>query len=61
MRAGVLTHAWETARATLLMERIASMADHQLLVQRIAITAKQAGSYCVEAIANTEVRNLPVH
>lgn len=61
MRNGVLTHTWETERATLRMERIASMADHQLLVQRLSITAKRAGAFTVEAAADTSVRNLPVH
>jgi len=61
MRTGVLTHVWETERAALRMERLASMADGQLLVQRLTLTAKRAGVYTVEASADACVRNLPVH
>jgi len=61
MQNGILTHTWETERATLRMERLASMADHQLLMQRLSITAKRAGAFTVEAVADTSVRNLPVH
>ena len=61
LRTGVLTHAWETERAALRMERLASMADGQLLMQRLTLTAKRAGVYTVEASADACVRNLPVH
>lgn len=61
MRNGVLTHTWETERATLCMDRLASMADHQLLIQRLSITAKRTGAFTVEAVADTSVRNLPVN
>ena len=61
MRRGVLHQAWENERASLTFERAVSMADSQLILQRLIITAKQAGSFTVEAVADAAVRNLPVH
>ncbi len=61
LHTGVLTQCWETDRASLCMQRTASMADHQLLIQRLTITANRAGVFTVEAVANTEVKNLPIH
>ncbi|MCE5344062.1 MAG: hypothetical protein LLF96_10855, partial [Eubacteriales bacterium] len=61
LRTGVLTQNWETERATLCMRRTASMADRQLLLQRLTITAKRAGAFTVEAVADTEVKNLPIY
>jgi len=61
LRTGVLTQRWETERAALRMERAASMADPQLLLQRLTITARRAGAFTVEAVADTEVKNLPIH
>ena len=61
MDTGVLTHTWQTPRATVCMERTVSMADTQLMLQRLTLTAKQAGLYTVQAIADATVRNLPVH
>ncbi len=61
LRTGVLTHEWNTPRARLRMERLASMADGQLILQRLSLTALRAGDYRVEAVADAAVRNLPVH
>ncbi len=61
LRTGVLTHCWSTPRARLRMERLASMADGQLILQRLSLTAEQAGDYRIEAVADSTVRNLPVH
>lgn len=61
MRTGVLTQCWETERAAFCMRRTASMADSQLILQRLTIEAKQAGAFTVEAVASTEVKNLPIH
>ncbi|MBE0600525.1 MAG: hypothetical protein IH607_01970 [Firmicutes bacterium] len=61
MRTGVLTQCWETEHATFCMKRTASMADSRLLLQRLTVTAKRAGAFTVEAIASTEVKNLPIH
>ncbi len=61
LRTGVLTQCWETERAALCMQRMASMANRQLLIQRLQITAKRAGAFTVEAVANAEVKNLPIH
>ncbi|MEA5014912.1 MAG: hypothetical protein VB099_10160 [Candidatus Limiplasma sp.] len=61
MQTGVLTHTWETPGASLRMERTACMADEELLLQRLTLTAKRAGAYTLEAVADALVRNLPVH
>ena len=61
MRTGVLKQCWETERASFCMMRAVSMADSQLLLQRLTISVKQAGAFTVEAVANTEVKNLPIH
>lgn len=58
---GVVRHTWQTPQADLCMERYVSMADRQLMVQRLTLTARQAGSFTVEAVADPSVRNLPVH
>ena len=61
MRTGVLIQCWETERAVFCMRRTASMADSQSLIQRLTVTAKRAGAFTVEAMSNTEVKNLPIH
>lgn len=61
MRSGVLSQAWETERASVLMERAASMADEQLILQRLTLTAKRSGEFVIEAIADADVCNLPVN
>ncbi len=61
MRTGVLTQCWETERATFCMRRAVSMADSQLILQRLTISAKQAGAFTIEAVSSTEVKNLPIH
>ena len=61
MRRGVLIQVWESEHATLRFERAVSMADSQLVLQRLTITCKQAGEYTVQAVADASVRNLPVH
>lgn len=61
MRTGVLSQCWETERAAFCMRRTASMADSQTLIQRLTVTAKRAGAFTVEAMANTDVKNLPIH
>ncbi len=61
MATGVVSHRWATARARYTMQRFASMADRQLLVQRLTAVALMAGAFTVEAVADTAVRNLPVH
>ncbi len=61
MRTGVVRHAWETADVAFEMERFVSMADSQLIVQSLTLTARRAGTFTVEAVADTTVRNLPVH
>ncbi len=61
MRRGVLRQAWENERASIAFDRAVSMADSQLILQQITVTAKQAGLFTVEAIADAAVRNLPVH
>ena len=61
MQSGVVTHAWDTPEASVVMERYASMADHQLIIQRIRLTAHKSGTFTIEAIADPSVRNLPVH
>ncbi|MDD3214955.1 MAG: glycosyl hydrolase family 65 protein, partial [Eubacteriales bacterium] len=60
LRRGVLTQTWQTKRAAVRMERMVSMADSQLMVQRIHLTAKRAGAFTVEAVADADVCNLPV-
>ena len=61
MRCGVLWQTWHTDRADLYMERTVSMADGQLILQRLTLTPKTDGVYRVEAIADAKVCNLPVH
>ena len=61
IQTGVLTHCWNTDRAVLRMRRTASMADDQLILQTLSITAEQAGTFTVMAMADTNVKNLPVH
>ena len=61
LRSGTLTHRWATARAAYRMERVASMAQETLLLQRLCVTAQQDGAFAVEAIADATVANLPVH
>ncbi|NLV57343.1 MAG: glycoside hydrolase family 65 protein [Clostridiales bacterium] len=61
MRIGVLTQSWDTPRANLRLERAACMADEQLLLQRLTLTAKKAGFYTLESMADALTRNLPVH
>ncbi|HPR77751.1 MAG TPA: hypothetical protein PLR69_04040, partial [Candidatus Limiplasma sp.] len=45
MRSGVLRQTWHTDRADLYMERTVSMADGQLILQRITFTPKIGGIY----------------
>ncbi|MDD3335148.1 MAG: glycosyl hydrolase family 65 protein [Eubacteriales bacterium] len=61
MRSGVLSQSWETEKAVYRMERIVSMADEQLMVQRVRMDAKASASLTVKAIQSAEVCNLPVH
>lgn len=61
MQTGVVTHSWETQRASFEMKRCACMADEQLILQTLSITAEQAGEYLIQAIADADVANLPVH
>ncbi len=61
MQTGTVRHTWETPDAALEMVRYVSMADSQLAVQTLTLTARRAGVYTVEAVADTTVRNLPVH
>lgn len=61
MRAGVLRQTWHNDRTDLYMERTVSMADGQLILQRLTLTPKTDGIYQVEAIADAKVCNLPVH
>lgn len=61
MRAGLVRHVWETPDAAIVMERFVSFADSQLIVQTVTLTALRAGAYTVEAVADTTVKNLPVH
>lgn len=58
---GVLTQSWDTPHAACRMERAVSMADSQLILQRLTLTARQAQLFTVEALADSTVRNLPVH
>lgn len=58
---GVLTQSWDTPQASYQMERAVSMADSQLILQRLTLTARRAQLFTVEALADSTVRNLPVH
>ncbi len=61
LRAGTLIHRWETPRAEIVMTRAASMADSQLLLQKLTLTAKREGAYTVRAVESPLTANLPVH
>lgn len=61
MQTGILTHRWKGERADIEMERAVSMADKQLIMQRLTLTAKETGTYTVRLAADGKVRNLPVH
>ncbi len=61
MRRGILTQSWENERAGVTFERAVSMSDSQLILQQLTVTAKQAGLFTVESIADAAVKNLPVH
>jgi kojibiose phosphorylase len=61
MRSGILTHRWETERVAVTLQRAVSMADNQLILQRISLTAKVAGDFTVEQVTDTNVRNRSVH
>lgn len=58
---GALTHACQTERARTTLLRIVSMADKQLVCQRLTVTALKTGDYAVRAVADSRVVNLPVH
>ena len=45
LRAGVLTHRWRSGSTRLEMRRLVSMADRQLIAQRLTLTAGEAGEY----------------
>ena len=61
IRRGILRQAWENERASISFERAVSMNDSQLILQRLTVTAKEAGLFAVESIADAAVKNLPVH
>jgi len=61
MQHGMLTQSWESGNADIRLERAVSMADSQLIMQRLTITAKQTGMYAVESVADASVCNLPIH
>lgn len=61
MKTGVYSQEWETPRARYRMERLASMADSRLILQRLTISANETGAFKVCAAADAQVSNLPVH
>lgn len=61
MRHGVLSQSWEREDAAFVWERAVSMADSQLILTRLTLTAKRAGTFTVTSAADADVCNLPVH
>ena len=61
LRTGVFTQRWRGRTVAVETQRMASMADRQLLCVRLTLTALEDTQVRVQSAMDTQVCNLPVH
>ena len=61
LRTGVYTQSWQDSHVQVTAQRMASMADPQLICVRLTLTAQEGCDVQMESVVDDRVANLPIH
>ena len=61
LRTGVYTQSWQDSHVQVTAQRMASMADPQLICVRLTLTAQRGCDVQMESVVDDRVANLPIH
>lgn len=61
MQTGVYTQRWQDGGLQVECQRLASMADRQLMLVRLTVTALTEQSVSIQNVLDEDIANLPVH
>ena len=61
LRTGVYTQRWQDSHVQVTAQRMASMADPQLICVRLTLTAQRGCDVQIESAVDDQVANLPIH